>query len=395
VAATQALGALVGAVALSQWARTLPAVIAGGVTAEFALSEAGLAAATAMVHLGFAVGQVPSGAALDRVGPRRTASVLLVVATTGLALTAAAPGPWSFALGQFLTGLGCSGVFMAGLMVAAQMLPPDRFGQVAGLMPALGGIGLLASGTPSAWLIDLGGWRAAPAAASLAGVLCVLAARLLVPPLRPARAGQRGLAAECLDVLVLTASPSLRAPVVLAFVGYGATLALRGLWAGPWLTDVLGFGLVEAGNVLVLLSVVMSVSPALFGWLDRHLRGRARILGLAHLAAALALAWLPLAGGNAGPDIAAMAAVGTLLGSHVLLYPMTREAAPEGATGKALSAVNLSFFVGLTVLQPLSGLAARLGGLGAALAVFALALAAGSTAFLMMSRRSRSPACGP
>lgn len=387
--AIPALGALVGAVSLSQWARTLPAVIAGGVTGEFSLSEAGLAAATAMVHLGFAVGQVPSGVALDRAGPRLTASALLAIATAGLALTAAAPGAWSLAVGQFLTGLGCSGVFMAGLMVTAQLLPPDRFGQVAGLMPALSGIGLVASGTPSAWLIGIGGWRAAPAAAAGAGALCLIAARLLVPPLRPTRAGQRGLAAECLDVLRLAASRGLRAPVVLAFVGYPATLALRGLWAGPWLTDVLGLELVQAGNVLVLLSVVMSVAPALFGWLDRHARRRARVLGLAHLAAAAALAWLPIAGGRAAPDIAAMALVGTLIGSHVLLYPMTRDAAPEGATGKALSAVNLSFFAGLVVLQPLSGLAARAAGLPGALAVFAVALAVGSVAFLALVRQPR------
>ncbi len=387
--AVPAFGALVGAVSLSQWARTLPAVIAGGVTAEFGLSEAGLAAATAMVHLGFAVGQVPSGVALDRVGPRRTATVLLAIATAGLALTAAAPGAWSLALGQFLTGLGCSGVFMAGLMVAAQLLPPDRFGQIAGLMPALSGIGLLASGTPSAWLVAIAGWRAAPAAAAGAGVLCLIAAWRLVPPLRPARAGQRGLGAECLDVLMLVASPGLRAPIVLAFVGYPATLALRGLWAGPWLTDRLGFGLVQTGNVLAGLSVVMSLAPALFGWLDRHLRGRAGVMGLAHLAAAASLAWLPLAGGRAAPDIAAMALVGMLIGSHVLLYPMTREAAPEGGTGKALSAVNLSFFVGLVVLQPLSGLVARIAGLPGALAVFACALAVGSAAFLALTRQAR------
>lgn len=384
-----ALGALVGAVSLSQWARTLPAVIAGGVMGEFGLSEAGLAAATAMVHLGFAVGQVPSGVALDRVGPRLTASVLLAVATAGLALTAAAPGAWSFALGQFLTGLGCPGVFMAGLMVTAQLLPPDRFGQVAGLMPALSGFGLLASGTPSAWLVGIAGWRAGPAAAAVAGLLCLIAAWRLVPPLRPSRAGQRGLAAECLDVLLLAVSPGLRAPVVLAFVGYPATLALRGLWAGPWLTDRLGFGLIGTGNVLAGLSVVMSLAPALFGWLDRHVRSRARVLGLAHLAAAASLAWLPVAGGRAAPDIAAMALVGLLIGSHVLIYPMTREAAPEGGTGKALSAVNLAFFVGLVVLQPLSGPVARVAGLPGALAVFAVALAVGSVAFLALARQPR------
>ncbi|GIX11026.1 MFS transporter [Elioraea sp.] len=387
--AIRALGALVGAVSLSQWARTLPAVIAGGVTGEFGLSEAGLAAATAMVHLGFAVGQVPSGVALDRVGPRLTASVLLAIAAAGLALSAAAPGAWSFALGQFLTGLGCSGVFMAALMVAAQLLPADRFGQVAGLMPALSGIGLLASGTPSAWLIGSAGWRAAPAAAAVAGVLCLIAAWRLVPAIGSRRHGRQGLGSECLEVLLLAASRGLRAPVTLAFVGYPATLALRGLWAGPWLTDRLGFGLVATGNVLAALSVVMSLAPALFGWLDRHLPNRARVVGIAHLAAAASLAWLPLAGGGAAPDIAAMMLVGMLIGSHVLLYPMTREAAPEGATGKALSAVNLSFFVGLVVLQPLSGLAARLAGLPGALAVFAVALAAGSAAFLALARQSR------
>jgi predicted MFS family arabinose efflux permease len=364
-------------------------VIAGGVMGEFGLSEAGLAAATAMVHLGFAVGQVPSGVALDRVGPRLTASVLLVIATAGLALTAAAPGAWSLALGQFLTGLGCSGVFMAGLMVTAQLLPPDRFGQVAGLMPALSGLGLLASGTPSAWLVGIAGWRAAPAAAAVAGLVCLIAAWSLVPALRPQRASQRGLGADSLDVLRLAASRGLRAPVVLAFVGYPATLALRGLWAGPWLTDRLGFGLVGTGNVLAGLSVVMSLAPALFGWLDRHVRSRARVMGFAHLAAAASLAWLPVAGGRAAPDIAAMALVGLLIGSHVLLYPMTREAAPEGGTGKALSAVNLAFFVGLVVLQPLSGLVARVAGLPGALALFAVALGAGSVAFLAMTRQPR------
>jgi hypothetical protein len=48
VTAIPALGALVGAVSLSRWARTLPAVIAGGVMGELGVSESGLAAATAM-----------------------------------------------------------------------------------------------------------------------------------------------------------------------------------------------------------------------------------------------------------------------------------------------------------------------------------------------------------
>jgi hypothetical protein len=93
--------------------------------------------------------------------------------------------------------------------------------------------------------------------------------------------------------------------------------------------------------------------------------------------------------GGAGrvADIAAMAAVCFALTSHILLYPMTRALCTEAIFGKALAAVNLSFFLGITILQPLSGVAATHAGLGGALGVYAVALAGGSLWFLALIRR--------
>jgi hypothetical protein len=92
--------------------RPVPAVIAGGVIGELGVSGAGLAAATAMGILASRSARCRPVWPSTRVGP-------LAIATAGLALTAAAPGAWSLALGQFLTAPGCSGVCMAGLPVTA------------------------------------------------------------------------------------------------------------------------------------------------------------------------------------------------------------------------------------------------------------------------------------
>jgi predicted MFS family arabinose efflux permease len=293
----------------------------------------------------------------------------------------------SFAAAQMIIGAGCAGLMMAPLSFAARTLRPERFGAVSGYLPGVGGIGLLLSGSPSAMLIGAGGWRLAYAGAGAFALLVVVAVARLVPELpRPAGEAKR-IGAEVGEVMRLLAGQRLRAPVVLALVGYAALIGLRGLWAGPYLTDHLGLSLAGAGDVLAGLSLVLIAGPVFFGWLDRHLANRAVVMGLIHLAAALPLGLLAIGGAGRVADIGAMAAVCFALTSHVLLYPMTRALCTEAMLGKALAAVNLSFFLGITILQPLSGIAATHAGIGGALAVYAVALAGGSLWFLALLRR--------
>lgn len=381
------LGALVLGHMLSQWLRTIPAITASGVTAELGYGEQGFAIATGLMATAFMFGQIPVGIMLDRIGPRRTALILLAIAALGCLAAAAAEGRASFALAQVIIGAGCAGLMMAPLSFAARTLAPERFGAVSGYLPGIGGIGLLLSGTPSALLIALGGWRLAYAGAACFAGLVIVAVAWLVPELPAVATPRKRIGAEIAEVLRLLTGPRLRAPVVLALVGYAALIGLRGLWAGPYLTDRLGLGLAGAGDVLAGLSVVLIAGPMIFGLLDRHLGNRAVVMGLIHLAASLPLLLLAAGGAGRVADIAAMAAICFALTSHILLYPMTRALSEEASLGKALSAVNLAFFLGITVLQPLSGVAARHAGLGGALGVYAAALAAGSVAFLALLRR--------
>lgn len=375
--------ALVAGLAVSQWARTLPALAAEGLSHDLALSPAGLGLATGLYHAGFALGQVPCGVALDRYGTRRTALGLLVFAALGLALSAAAPGALLFALAQLLTGFGCSGGLMCNLRWAAHALPAEKFGAASGYVLGLGSIGLMASGTPSAWIIGAWGWRGAYAVAALLAALTLLLAAWLVRP-TPVSDRARSLAADAAEVLRLAVSRRLAPCAVLAFVGYAAFIGTRGLWAGPWLTEQLGLSLLRAGDALLLVSVAMAAGPALWGFLDGRVKSRIALLAGSHALGGLLLAAIALLGLGAAADIGLLTGFMLLTASHVLLFAVARARVDEAILGKAMSAVNLAFFGGTAILQPLSGLAAGAFGLAGALLMLGLGCIAGAAAFLLL-----------
>lgn len=379
-------GALIAGHIVSQWLRTLPAVVTEGLMRDLSLSPGALGLATGLYHAGFALGQVPCGVALDRYGVRRTVSVLLGIATLGGAASALAPSGVLFGAAQFVTGLGCCGMLMCGLRWTAHAMPPEKFGAVSGYILALGSIRLLASGTPSALLVQAWGWRGAyGTAACLAGATALLAWRLV--PYVPGLPATQSLLADAALVLKLFASRALWPCVLLALVGYAAFIGVRGLWAGPWLTQALGLPLVSAGNALLVISLAMAAGPAFWGFIDRRASARAGLLAATHFLGALLL--LPFGFGGLGVrgDIAALTLFMGLTASHILIFALARTRVDEAILGKSLSAVNLGFFGGVAVLQPLSGLAAGWGGPGAAIVFLGVLCGAGASGFLWLMRR--------
>ena len=85
------IGALAVAYVLSQFFRSFLAVIAPELSADVGATSADLGTVSGAWFLSFAAMQIPVGLALDRIGPRRTASVVFALgAGGGAALFAAA-----------------------------------------------------------------------------------------------------------------------------------------------------------------------------------------------------------------------------------------------------------------------------------------------------------------
>nr|WP_242531065.1 MFS transporter [Roseococcus thiosulfatophilus] len=364
--------------------RTLPAVAADVLAADLAITPETLAAITGAFPAAFALAMVPVGVALDRYGVRPVALWLLAIAGVGAALAALAPSAGTMLLAQIVLGAGCSGMLMAPMTHAAQVLDQKRFGLWSGLIQGIGNSGMLLSASPLAWLVEVAGWRAGFWACLGLGALAFATVALTLRPRPPLPQPGRTLLGDTRAVLGFASSPRLMGIFALAFVSFGAVLGLRGLWGGPWLMEVKGMARIPAGHVLLLGTFMLVLGPALAGWVSSRLGRLPALLAGGHLVAALCILGL-LAGGPLGTpawaDAALMAFFGLAISFQVLCFAMLRARVRAEESGRALSAMNIYFFGGAAVLQALSGLAFAVGGVGAALLTFAVALVVGTALF--------------
>jgi MFS family permease len=380
--------------------RTVPAIAADVLTRDLGIGAEALAQLTGAFPLTFAAVMIPVGIALDRYGVKRVSLCLLAVAAGGAAMAAMATGPWSMLAAQMVLGAGCSGMLMAPITFAARALDTQRFALWSGIIQAVGNTGMLLSASPLALLIEATDWRAGYWSCAALALLAAGAVALLVPGDRPVARPSRGLVADGAEVVRMASLPAMRGVVVFVFASFAAVLGVRGLWGGPWLMEVKDLPRIEAGNILLAATVALTIGPALAGMALRRFGRAPLLLAGSHLAAAV-LILLVAAGGPGGVasraaglgamppawDLALLVAFGLVISFQVIAFPLVRAAVPPDQAGRALSAANLSFFLGAAVLQGLSGLMAGWGGAAAALATFAAGLVLCSVAFLLLHPR--------
>ena len=82
-------------------------------------------------------------------------------------------------------------------------------------------------------------------------------------------------------------------------------------------------------------------------------------------------------------DGALFVLIGIAISTQPLLYGMTRQLVDAQNAGKALSAINLAFFLGAALMQSSTGVVATIFGLPAVLLFMAATLIAGTIVFLI------------
>nr|WP_050784193.1 MFS transporter [Acidovorax delafieldii] len=380
--------ALLSAFALSQSYRTVTAIMATGLQADFGLSPASLGAFAGLFGLSFGVTQFFMGIGMDLYGLRRTVLSAFPLAIAGAAVSAWSPNYGWLMLGQLLTGVGCAPAFLACTVFISRHFPSSRFAFMSGVGMGVGGLGLLLTGTPLAWLVQQWGWRSG---FMLLAVLSALAWLLIwrcvhEPALAgPATAHERwGTAVRRFGALFML--PHTLGILLLGMVGYASFLALRGLWIGPLLINRHAFTLVESGNVALGMSLISLFSPAFFGRIDPGpARRRAWVANFSLVVAALYLA-LGLVH-HATLNVALVVCIAVLSGYSVLQYSDVRSSYPPDLTGRALSVFTMAMFLGVGLVQSLTGwvadwaLGRGMEPYGAVMATIATLLALGSTAF--------------
>ena len=351
--------ALTSGFILSQAWRTVAAIMAVPLQAEFGLSAQQLGLFAGAFHFAFGLMQLVMGISIDLQGVRRTVLLAFPVAIAGSVLAAISGSYYALLFAQVLIGVGCAPAFLVCTVFIARHFPAARFAAISGLTLGLGGIGMLLTGTPLAWLISTTSWRVGfMVLGGMAAAAWLLIFWLVHEPAGTQGTGRRESIREALAKFgALLAMPHTLGIVLLACVGYASFISLRGLWLGPLLAQRDGFSLVQSGHVALVMSVTSLFGPPLFGRLDPGPKHRRRwIVGLTLLAATLFAAFAFIH--NTLVDVVGPVVIGLLSGYLVLQYADVRSAYPAAMTGRAMAVFTMAMFLGVAAMQWFTGVVA-------------------------------------
>ena len=338
---------------ISYFFRNVNAIIEADLVGDLGFSAASLGLLTSVYFISFASFQLPLGLLLDRFGPRRTESVLLIFAALGALIFSMAESLSGLILGRLLIGFGVSACLMASFKAFVLWFPPDRLPLMNGLQMVAGGLGAMSATVPLRTALEFTDWR---------GVFLILSGLTLFSALvlwlvYPEKEGSTGPVPmkKQLEGLktVLTSRPFLAiAPLVM--FSQSAQMAIQGLWAKPWLRDVAGLDEAECANHLMWMMAAMMAGFFLLGLLSERLYHAQKIspvsVGVSAMSVFIVLQLLMALGWTAQPMLL-MTAFSFFATAGILPYAGLSQIFPKALSGRVSTSLNLTVFLGAFAVQ--------------------------------------------
>jgi sugar phosphate permease len=344
---------------LSMFYRSSIAVLTTELMRDVPMDMGALGLVSAAFFYTYALFQIPGGLLLDRFSPAKVMAVFYFSALAGVILFSIADSPGVMILGRLLMGTGMACGFIGALKILSLQFSPDRFATLSGVVMSVGNMGIVVATTPLVLWAQALGWRTT---FLLVGLFHLAVTLTFIFAFRDRRGGgrdapaatgadwrrqMRGLRLALGDHQVWLISWS-------AFIRYGILAAVQGLWAGPYLMDVMGYSPVTAGNLLFLLTLGVVIGNPVSGFLsDRVFRKRKGIMvvALAGLSLALAgLAFVPV-GAPLWLLVVLFSAFGIFAGTGSIPYAHLKELTPPDRSATALTVLNSFAIVGAGVFM--------------------------------------------
>ncbi len=248
---------------LSMFYRVSNAVIAQELMRDLGLSAEALGLLGGAFFYSFAIVQLPMGTAIDRIGPRIMITVLPLMTALGAFLFALSHGFTLAFIARLLMGVGMACVLMGTFKVFTSWFHPDEFATMIGLTYSVGTFGNILATSPLAYMASLVGWRISFVIIGIATILICVTVFKVVRDRPDSQKRERGEGNATdkeehipiiLSLKMIFGSLAFWQISAAAFFRYGTFVAIQGLWAGPYLMEVLGYSPINAGNILLMMS---------------------------------------------------------------------------------------------------------------------------------------------
>lgn len=339
---------------LSYLFRTINALISSHLIADIGLGAADLGLLTSVYFLVFAAAQIPVGILLDRFGPRRVQSALLLIAAAGAGLFAMSTGFLSLLIARAMIGLGVAAALTAGLKSIVLWFPRGRVALLNGYMVMLGSLGAVTATAPAEHLLAWMGWRQLfeILAATTGGTAMLIYVAVPEQVIVPSTASIPATLSSVFGDRRFWRIAPLSATCV------GSAWSLLGLWASTWLNDVEGFDRGSLVRQLFTMSIVLSGGAWLFGMTVHYIRRRGggaesilTTIAVLFIAAQSALILrVPL------PSLLPWSVVAVVGAASVVSFAVIADYFPPELAGRANGALNVLHFGWAFLAQYATGL---------------------------------------
>jgi len=339
---------------LSMFYRSAIAVLTTDLMRDVPMDMSALGLVSAAFFYTYALFQIPGGLLLDRFSPARVMAAFYFSALVGVILFSITDSPGILVLGRLFMGAGMACGFIGALKIISLQFSPDRFATLSGVVVSVGNMGIVVATTPLVLWAQSLGWRAT---FLLVGLFHLTVTLTFVFAFRGRRGSGRDVPAPAgadwrsqLGGLFLVLK-NRQAWLISgsSFIRYGILAAVQGLWAGPYLMDVMGYSPVTAGNLLFLLTLGVVIGNPVSGFLsDRIFKKRKGIMivSLAGYSLTLAsLAWVPV-GAPLWLLAVLFSAFGIFAGTGSIPYAHLKELTPPERSATALTVLNFFAIIG-------------------------------------------------
>jgi sugar phosphate permease len=322
----------------------------------------------------YALMQFPAGLLSDSLGPRKSVTFFLMIAAAGSILFGFAPTIKIAFAGRIMVGLGVSMVFIPTMKILSQWFRVREFAQMAGVLNAVGGIGVLAATWFLALMTSRIGWRLS---FELIGVCTFVIVGLvwIIVRDRPSDKGWVSLseidgkqeeAATRLKQIPLwegarrVVSEKYFWPVAIwFFFDCGIFFGFGALWSGPYLMHSYGMTRAEAGAILSMIAWGMIIGSPLVGILsDRVMKSRKKPFMICTSILVFELIALNIFPSGLSPAVLfVLFFIFSICASAIVILAFTtiKELFPIEIAGTSIGTVNLFPFLGGGVFMPLLG----------------------------------------
>lgn len=342
---------------VSQFLRTSIGVLSPTLMYDFNINPNNMGLLGGVFFLSFAIFQIPAGILIDKYGPRKVMSVVIIFAVLGSIIFALSNSFYGLLLGRIFMGLGCSICLMGALVLITRWANSDQFSKLAGIILALGGIGGLIATTPLSYFSEIYGWRLSFWIAAIITLIVMMLYYFILNDKNEELASDKiNEAVSINNLLFILKERNFKFMIPMSLLSYSSLVVILGLWGAPYLKDVHGLDNIERGKILMLMAISWNIGSFVFGSLRSIFGNYKRVVIFGSIGVIILLCILSLISNVSSIYLHILFCILGFFGAFsVALISHYQTLFGKEYMGRALSTANFFNFGGVFLIQWLTG----------------------------------------